>query len=162
MLFRYPSSNRAVMYWPIAVYHSARPIPPFTDRRTVATLDPPLQMRVASQPQEITRQSRVRILVSNCTEWKFAEQVVDVHQEATGLAFGVYCQGRGEVWAADLRLEIVPDTVQLTGMGPDRFRAGNNNGVMSEDDKKALAALVALYASAPDEPRNLDFEEIVK
>jgi hypothetical protein len=48
-------------------------------------------------------------------DWKRVEIVLDVPRDAMDVAFGILLTGSGEVWLDDLKFEIVPDSVPLTG-----------------------------------------------
>lgn len=50
------------------------------------------------------------------TEWKRYEVVLDVAPEASNLFFGVILAGNGTVWADDLALEEVPQSVPVTAL----------------------------------------------
>ena len=60
--------------------------------------------------------------VTGTTAWQRYDVVLDVAQEATGIAFGVLLSGRGEGWIAGVRFEEVGTDVPTTGTHafPDR------------------------------------------
>jgi hypothetical protein len=51
------------------------------------------------------------------TDWKHVEIVLDVAENAAGLAFGLLLAGDGEVWMDNLKFEIVKTDVPVTGTG---------------------------------------------
>jgi hypothetical protein len=53
--------------------------------------------------------------VKGTTDWTRYEIVLDVPTTAAALAFGVLLAGNGEVWMDDLKFDIVPSTVPVTG-----------------------------------------------
>jgi hypothetical protein len=53
--------------------------------------------------------------IKGTTDWTRYEIVLDVPDTADALAFGVLLAGNGEVWMDDLKFEIVPSTVPVTG-----------------------------------------------
>lgn len=64
-------------------------------------------------------------------EWKKCEVVLDVSTEAKSVYFGIILGGKGQLWADDLKLEIVSKDVPVTDLN---------------------------LKKAPTEPQNLDFE----
>jgi len=67
-------------------------------------------------------------------DWERYSLVLDVAEEAVGLAYGVLLSGKGCVWIADVRLEVVGPEVPVTNMN------GTSRGL-------------------PDAPVNLSFSE---
>ncbi|HXD73954.1 MAG TPA: hypothetical protein VN628_09470 [Vicinamibacterales bacterium] len=47
--------------------------------------------------------------------WKRVEIVLDVAKEATQIAYGILLSKDGQVWMDDLKFEIVPESVPITG-----------------------------------------------
>ncbi|MFT7463502.1 MAG: hypothetical protein ACI9EF_001846 [Pseudohongiellaceae bacterium] len=68
------------------------------------------------------------------TDWVRSEVVLDVPETTLGLAFGALLVGLGELWLADLQLEIVGEDVPTTNLIRDQ-------------------------PGAPDRPVNLEFSE---
>jgi hypothetical protein len=64
--------------------------------------------------------------IKGTTEWARYEIVLDVPDTAVRLAFGILLAGRGQVWMDDLRFEVVPDTVKVTGSGMPELAAPSN------------------------------------
>jgi hypothetical protein len=61
--------------------------------------------------------------IKGTNDWRHVEIVLDVPDNAAGLAFGLLLNGDGEVWMDDLKLEVVTSDVPETGgsrMGPPR------------------------------------------
>jgi hypothetical protein len=54
--------------------------------------------------------------VTSTTDWKNYEVVLDVPAEAELIAFGVILQGIGQVWADDLKIEVVGQDVNSTNL----------------------------------------------
>jgi erythromycin esterase len=78
------------------------------------------------------------------TDWTAAEVVLDVHEKATGLAFGIILfAGEGTVWLDDMKLEVVGPDVKVTAEAPEK---PNPPGLENAD-------------SLPEKPTNLDFED---
>jgi hypothetical protein len=53
--------------------------------------------------------------IKGTNDWRRVEIVLDVPDNAAGLAFGVLLAGDGEVWIDDLQFEIVTKDVPVTG-----------------------------------------------
>ena len=53
--------------------------------------------------------------IKGTTDWARYEIVLDVPNEAAALAFGILLAGGGQVWMDDLKFEVVPATVKVTG-----------------------------------------------
>ncbi len=54
--------------------------------------------------------------LSGTQDWKKCEVVLDVAEEAKGVYFGIILSGKGQLWADDLKLEIVGNDVPVTDM----------------------------------------------
>jgi len=48
-------------------------------------------------------------------DWKKVEIVLDVSENATDIAFGIMLNNRGQAWIDDLKFEVVPPSVPITG-----------------------------------------------
>ena len=70
--------------------------------------------------------------IKGTTDWRRYEVVLDVPEDATGIALGILLTGAGEVWLNGARFEVVGADVAVTG---------------SKNTK------------TPDKPVNLDFAE---
>jgi hypothetical protein len=53
--------------------------------------------------------------IKGTTDWTRVEIVLDVPAEAVDLAFGILLAGDGEVWLDDVKFEVVPLSVPVTG-----------------------------------------------
>jgi hypothetical protein len=58
--------------------------------------------------------------IKGTSAWTEHAVVLDVPAQATGLAFGVLLAGQGQIWIDDLQLEVVDETVAVTGGPLDR------------------------------------------
>jgi hypothetical protein len=58
--------------------------------------------------------------VTGTTQWKRYEIVLDVPRDAEDIAFGFFLSGAGVLWADSFRLEIVDNTVPVTGARQNR------------------------------------------
>lgn len=76
--------------------------------------------------------------------WTRMELVADVPPDALGITFGLRMKGAGQVWADDLKLDVVGSSVPTTTIERRKNRA--------EDLGKE-------YANAPEHPVNLGFEQ---
>jgi erythromycin esterase len=79
-------------------------------------------------------------------EWSEASVVLDVGEDAIGLAFGAVLDGPGDLVVDDLRLEIVGTDVPSTNELSEPSQFGDS------------ASVAALFAGARSVPGNLDFE----
>jgi ketosteroid isomerase-like protein len=60
------------------------------------------------------------------TDWKQYSAVLDVPNEAVNIRFGAVLYGRGQVWADDLRLEVVDTKTPVTNvLSPEEFGQDN-------------------------------------
>ena len=48
------------------------------------------------------------------TDWKKYEIVLDVYAKATNIAYGALLSGTGQIWFANIKFEIVDNTVKTT------------------------------------------------
>ena len=71
--------------------------------------------------------------IKGTTGWRNYEVVLDVPQEAPGIAFGVLLSGSGTIWLDSVKFEVVGSDVPTTGENPKR-------------------------SQLPDGPANLSFE----
>ena len=85
--------------------------------------------------------------LTGTTDWHQVESILDVPNDALGIAFGAQMSGKGEFFIDDLALEIVPatgsTTNQLQGFPASEFDA---------------ATLTRFYGRLGSTPANLDFE----
>ncbi|MFD3446611.1 helix-turn-helix transcriptional regulator [Microbacteriaceae bacterium 4G12] len=73
--------------------------------------------------------------IKETTNWQLYSIVLDVPQEAVGVAFGVLLSGEGCVWVDDFRLDEVDEKVPVTDLSQ------------------------TFYEQFPEEPVNLNFED---
>ena len=59
-------------------------------------------------------------------DWKRVEIVLDVPKEAMDIAFGILLSNGGEVWLDDLKFEVVPMSVPVTGRAGQMTKAPTN------------------------------------
>jgi hypothetical protein len=59
-------------------------------------------------------------------DWKQVEIVLDVPKEAKAIAFGILLSKDGQVWIDDLKFEVVPASVPVTGRGGAMTKAPSN------------------------------------
>jgi erythromycin esterase len=82
-------------------------------------------------------------MIQGDTDWASAEVVLEVHEKATGIAFGmILFGGKGTVWIDDIKLEAVGKDVKLTAEPTEPAGEGleNSDGL-------------------PEKPTNLGFED---
>ena len=65
--------------------------------------------------------------VKGTTDWKQYEIVLNVPNSSTNLAYGALLSGTGQVWFANIKFEIVDNSVPTTGYGDD-----DNGGALKE------------------------------
>jgi hypothetical protein len=77
--------------------------------------------------------------VTGTTDWKRYEVVLDVPVGATGIAYGFFLRGKGEVWADDFKLEAVGANVPVTGgpIGPRNLSFEESRRQEGEDGARA-------------------------
>ena len=64
--------------------------------------------------------------VTGNTDWKRYEIVLDVPPDSTGVAFGFFLFGTGQVWADDFRFERVSNNTPVTGKRQEQPRGPTN------------------------------------
>ncbi|MGA7712120.1 MAG: hypothetical protein WCA81_09475 [Rhizomicrobium sp.] len=64
--------------------------------------------------------------VTGTTGWKRYEVVLDVPESSIAIAFGIFLNGGGKMWADDFRLEPVGKDVAVTGSDLDLRKAPTN------------------------------------
>jgi hypothetical protein len=94
------------------------------------------------------------------TDWQKYEVVLDVPEDSLTLNFGFILNGSGQVWADDLRLEIVDADVPATGQSGYRDRNRQEFLFRPEADRARIRQQVQENAKRlPLKPVNLDFEQ---
>ena len=61
--------------------------------------------------------------IKGTTDWKQYDVVLDVSENANRLAMGVLMADAGQVWVDKFKIEIVPNTVPITGTGTGKMAA---------------------------------------
>jgi hypothetical protein len=99
--------------------------------------------------------------VKGTTDWKRYEIVLDVGSDAQQIAFGVNLSESGQVWADDLKLEIVGQDAAKTSLKISPEEQRNNEKELEEfkrTQKEKHEAMLAKIKTRPLAPVNLDFE----
>jgi hypothetical protein len=93
-----------------------------------------LWLRIDGAPQGATKQPEMLGFdnmqsrpIKGTTDWTRYEIVLDVPKGALALAYGVLLSGDGAVWLDELKFEVVPSTVRVTGAGPSAPSRGPQN-----------------------------------
>lgn len=73
-----------------------------------------LWMRIDGGAQILAFDNMATRPVKNSTDWKRYEVVLDVPAKATGIAYGVLLNGKGQIWFADFHFEEVGNDVAIT------------------------------------------------
>ncbi len=75
--------------------------------------------------------------VRGTTDWKQFELVLDIPAETVNIVFGTLISGKGQVWADDLKLEIVGSSVASTNqLSPEQMRLDDPNRNPKKSDIK--------------------------
>lgn len=77
-------------------------------------------------------------------EWTYAEVVLDIPANATGITYGLLLEGSGKAWVDFVKLEEVSTDTPVTAR-----RARWKRAIRLQPD----------YDAAPERPANLDFEQ---
>ena len=99
--------------------------------------------------------------IKGTTDWKQYEVVLDVPADAAQIAFGVNLGESGQIWADDLKLEIVGQNVSKTSLKNSPEEQQANEKEMEEyrrAQKDKYEADLARIKTRPLAPVNLDFE----
>jgi hypothetical protein len=91
-----------------------------------------LWMRVDNGPTQVAFDNMQDRPIKGTSEWKSYVVVLDVPEDATGIAFGVLLAGSGSVWLNSVKFEVVGSDVPTTAAPPEQ---------------------------RPTEPTNLDFND---
>jgi hypothetical protein len=76
------------------------------------------------------------------TDWKQFEVVLDVPTEAVNLVIGTFLLGKGQMWADDLKLEIVGSSIPATNqLSPEQMRIDDPNRNPKKSDIKQAVNL---------------------
>jgi C-terminal processing protease CtpA/Prc len=107
-----------------------------------------LWMRVDGEGGILAFDNMQHRAIIGTADWTRVAVVLDVPQDAEGIAFGFLLMASGEAWIDDATFEVVGSDV-----------AGTNTMAPSADPTH-LAQQRAMYAGAPLWPSNLDFERV--
>ena len=77
--------------------------------------------------------------IKGTSDWTKCEIVIDVPNTASNISFGALLVGTGQLWFDNITFEVVDNTVETTGLGPEKTEE-----IKSVENK---------------EPENLDFEK---
>ena len=109
--------------------------------------DGTLWMRVDGERQTLDFDAMVDRSVKGTTDWRMYSVVLDVPPEAKRIVIGAMLWGKGQVWADDLKVEMVDKSVAVTGL------------LKPEDPKLDRPDLASLPAPTRKRPINLGFED---
>jgi hypothetical protein len=70
--------------------------------------------------------------VKGTSDWRTYDVVLDVPQDATGIAFGILLEGPGRVWLSGTKFEVVGDATKTTGSSTEARPAAPVNLDFSE------------------------------
>ncbi|MDB4878389.1 MAG: transcriptional regulator [Gemmatimonadetes bacterium] len=79
------------------------------------------------------------------TGWQQVEIILDIPNDAVGIAFGALMSGSGQFSVDDMKFEVIPASGQTTNL------LSGNTPIDSDPS--------AFYATRPKAPTNLDFEQ---
>jgi hypothetical protein len=65
--------------------------------------------------------------IKGTTDWKHYEVVLDVSEAAKNLAMGVLLADGGQVWVDKFKIDVVPNSMPVTGTGPTMVPSGPKN-----------------------------------
>ncbi len=96
-----------------------------------------LWMRLDGNRQTLGFDNMLNRAVTGTTDWKQFEVVLDIPTEAVNVVIGAFLSGRGQMWADDLKLEIVGSDVPSTNqLSPEQMRLDNPNRNSKKSDIK--------------------------
>jgi hypothetical protein len=104
-----------------------------------------LWMRVDGQELELAFDNSASHTLRGSTDWRQVEVILDVAQNAVGIAFGALIHGSGVLVVDDMTFEVIPAT------GPTSDQLSGPVPVPGFD-------AITSYTNAPTAPFNLDFE----
>jgi hypothetical protein len=79
-----------------------------------------------NQPKVLAFDNMQSRPIKGSTDWTRVEIVLDVPSDAKDIAFGILLSRDGEVWLDDLKFEVVPTNVPVTGQGGGITKAPTN------------------------------------
>jgi hypothetical protein len=86
-----------------------------------------LWMRVDKGTQKVAFDNMHDRPITGANGWQNYEVVLDVPQDATGIAFGILLKGSGTVWLNHPQLEMVGNAIPTTGPGLNSVTLGPTN-----------------------------------
>lgn len=107
-----------------------------------------LWLRVDGETHRLTFDNQWDRPILGTNNWKKYEIVLDVADDALGMAYGLVSSGKGKAWVDDITFEIVDDSVKTTGSADEAPKVNPGQ----------YARTVAGYAEAGTKPANLNFE----
>ena len=88
-----------------------------------------LWMRVDKGTKSVSFDNMQNRAIKGSTGWMHYEVVLDVPQDATGMAFGILLDGPGTVWLNSVKVETVGPETPVTSMGSPTASKPVNLGV---------------------------------
>jgi hypothetical protein len=79
-----------------------------------------------NQPKTLAFDNMQGRPIKGTTDWTRVEIVLDVPVEAKAIAFGILLSRDGRVWLDDLKFEVVPTSVPVTGRGVQTTNGPSN------------------------------------
>lgn len=76
-----------------------------------------LWMRADKESSVLAFDNMQERAIKGTTGWQKYAVVLEVEEEATGIAFGVLLSGPGRVWLSGTKLEVVSSDIPTTGAG---------------------------------------------
>lgn len=107
-----------------------------------------LWLRIDGETHRLTFDNQWDRPILGSTDWKKYEIVLDVAEDALGMAYGLVSSGAGKAWVDDITFEVVDETVKTTGSAAEAPKVNPDQ----------YARTVAGYAEAVTKPSNLNFE----
>jgi C-terminal processing protease CtpA/Prc len=105
-----------------------------------------LWMRIDGNGGSLAFDNMMTRPITGTTDWMMASVVLDVPDEATGIAFGLLLGSPGDAWIDDASLEVVGTDVRSTNMAPP-----GPNPAAAEQQRM-------MYSGRPLGPVNMGFE----
>jgi ketosteroid isomerase-like protein len=101
-----------------------------------------LWMRVDGNRRTLGFDNMLNRAVKGTTDWKQFEVVLDIPTGAVNVVIGTFLSGKGQMWADDLKLEIVGNDVPSTNqLSSEQMRLDNPNRNPKKSDIKQPANL---------------------
>ena len=107
-----------------------------------------LWMRIDGKENRLTFDNQSDRPIIGITDWTLYEVVLDVADDAVGIAYGLVSAGEGKAWIDDIALEVVDAAVKSTGLDIEPPKT----------TREDYARIISGYQAAPGKPSNLNFE----